>query len=91
MVGLGNPKTILFFLALFPQFIDPTKPVWTQSLFLGAITIVIDFGAQTIYALAGGMMSKALSRNPMKRWFQRGIGGAFMGLAVVAATIRRAA
>ena len=91
MVGLGNPKTILFFLALFPQFIDPTKPVWAQSLFLGAITIVINFGAQTIYALAGGMMSKALSHNPVKRWFQRGIGGAFMGLAIIAATIRRAA
>lgn len=91
MVGLGNPKTILFFLALFPQFIDPLKPVWSQSLFLGVITIAIDLGAQIIYALAGGMMSKALSRKPVKRWFERGIGAAFMGLAVVAATIRRAA
>ena len=90
MVGLGNPKTILFFLALFPQFIDPLKPVWSQSLFLGAITIAIDLCVQIIYALAGGMMSKALSHKPVKRWFERGIGGAFMGLAIVAATIRRA-
>jgi len=91
MIGLGNPKTILFFLALFPQFIDPAKPVWIQSLFLGAIAIVIDLGAQAIYAFAGGMMSKALSRKSVKRWFERGIGGAFMGLAIFAATIRRVA
>lgn len=89
MIGLGNPKTILFFLALFPQFIDPAKPVWSQSLFLGVITIALDLGAQAVYALAGGMMSKALSRKPVKRWFERGIGGAFMALAIVAATIRR--
>jgi RhtB (resistance to homoserine/threonine) family protein len=91
MVGLGNPKTILFFLALFPQFIDPVKPVWSQSLFLGAVAIGIDLCAQALYALAGGLLSKALSRNPVKRWFERGIGVAFMGLAVAAATVRRLA
>lgn len=91
MVGLGNPKTILFFLALFPQFIDPAKTVWSQSLLLGAIAIAIDFVVQIAYTLAGGMLSKALSRTAVKRWFERCIGGAFMGLAVLAALVRRAA
>jgi homoserine/homoserine lactone efflux protein len=90
MVGLGNPKTILFFLALFPQFIDPARPVWLQSLVLGAIGIAIDFGVQVLYALAGGLLSKALSRNAVKRWFERGIGGAFIALSAVAAMARRA-
>lgn len=91
MVGLGNPKTILFFLALFPQFIDAAKPVWSQSLFLGALAIGIDLVVQVLYALAGGALSKALSRKAVKRWFERGIGGAFMALAVVAAMVRRVA
>lgn len=91
VVALGNPKTILFFLALFPQFIDPAKPVWAQSLALGALGVAIDFLVQIAYTIAGGMLSKALLHKPVKRWFERGIGGAFMGLAVAAALVRRAA
>ncbi len=91
VVALGNPKTILFFLALFPQFLDPAKPVWAQSLVLGFLAITIDFMVQLAYTIAGGLLSKALSRKSVKRWFERGIGGAFMGLAVAAALVRRAA
>lgn len=90
LIGLGNPKTILFFLALFPQFIDPARPVWTQSLVLGFLGIGIDLIVQVLYATAGGLLANALSRKPVKRWFERCIGGAFMGLAVVAALVRRA-
>ena len=89
MVGLGNPKTILFFLALFPQFIDPTRTIWLQSLVLGGLSIVLDFAVQLLYIAAGGLMSRALSRGAVKRWFERGIGGAFMGLAVAASLVRR--
>lgn len=90
VVALGNPKTILFFLALFPQFIDPGKPVWLQSLVLGVLAIAIDFIAQLLYATVGGMLSRALSRQGVKRWFERTVGGAFVGLAIAAALVRRA-
>lgn len=90
VIGLGNPKTILFFLALFPQFIDPAKPVWTQSLVLGFLGIGIDLIVQVLYATTGGLLSNALSRKAVKRWFERCIGGAFLGLAVAAALVRRA-
>ena len=90
MIGAGNPKTILFFLALFPQFIDPTHTIWMQSLILGAITVILDFVIQCLYIAIGGMLSRALSRGPVKRWFERGVGGAFMGLAAAAALVHRA-
>ncbi|MEQ1782765.1 MAG: LysE family translocator [Hyphomonadaceae bacterium] len=89
MIGAGNPKTILFFLALFPQFIDPTHTIWLQSLILGAIAVILDFVIQCLYIAIGGMLSRALSRGPVKRWFERGVGGAFMGLAVAAALVHR--
>lgn len=90
VIGPGNPKTILFFLALFPQFIDPARPVLTQSLALGFLGIGIDLIVQVLYTTAGGLLANALSRQPVKRWFERCIGGAFMGLAVVTALVRRA-
>ncbi len=89
MVGLGNPKTILFFLALLPQFIDPSKPIWLQSLLLGCLGVLIDLLIQLLYIGAGGLLSRALSRSAVKRWFERCIGGAFIALAVAAATVRR--
>lgn len=89
MIGAGNPKTILFFLALFPQFIDPTHTIWLQSLILGALAVIIDFVIQCLYIAIGGALSQALSRGPVKRWFERGVGSAFMGLAVAAAMVHR--
>jgi len=64
--------------------------VWTQSLVLGFLGIGIDLIVQVLYATAGGLLANALSRKPVKRWFGRCIGGAFMGLAVVTALVRRA-
>ena len=42
LVGIGNPKVALFFLAFFPQFLHPEAgPVASQVLVLGAVTIAI--------------------------------------------------
>ncbi len=38
----SNPKAVLFFAALFPQFIDPVLPIWPQLLVLGATYLVVD-------------------------------------------------
>lgn len=36
VVGLTNPKTVAFFVAVLPQFVDPAAgPVWAQLLILG--------------------------------------------------------
>jgi homoserine/homoserine lactone efflux protein len=91
LVGFGNPKTILYFVALLPQFIDPTGPILQQTLVLGAIAICIDFIADIAYALAGGALSRTLNRPSIRRWFERGIGGVFVGLSAATALYRRAA
>jgi threonine/homoserine/homoserine lactone efflux protein len=61
-----------------------------QSLVLGAIAVSLDFLVQLLYIAAGGILSKALSRGPVKRWFERGVGGAFLALAAAAALVHRA-
>lgn len=46
---LANPKALLFFLALLPQFIDPAIPVVPQMLILAATSMVPEFCILTGY------------------------------------------
>ncbi len=49
---LANPKAIVFFTALLPQFIDPRGPVTLQFVVLGVISTVIELPVLAIYAFA---------------------------------------
>ena len=46
---LANPKALLFFLALLPQFIDPAVPVVPQMLILAATSMLPEFCILTGY------------------------------------------
>ena len=52
LTQLANPKAIVFFTALLPQFIDPAGPVTLQFFVLGIISTVIELPVLAIYALA---------------------------------------
>ena len=42
ITSMANPFAVVFFGALFPQFIDPTAPILPQLLILGATYLVVD-------------------------------------------------
>ncbi len=90
-VGLGNPKSILYFVALLPQFLDPARPLPGQILLLGVIATGIDFVTDVVYAFAGGALSRMLNRPTVRRWTERGIGSLFVCLSAVTALYRRIA
>ncbi|KIQ36289.1 lysine transporter LysE [Variovorax paradoxus] len=66
LVALSNPKTVLFFAAFLPQFIDITKPQGVQYLVLGAIFVVLDTCVMLAYAAAGTQAVRWLSRRGLK-------------------------
>jgi homoserine/homoserine lactone efflux protein len=65
MVELANPKALLFFVALLPQFVDVHRPIWLQMLIFGLTTVVLDLGAYSFYAWLGAK-SQGLTTN--RRW-----------------------
>ncbi len=84
VVQLANPKAILFFLALLPQFIDPTRSVPGQTFFLALAGCAIEIIVLSGYALIGGALTAGLAAPDARRWFDRGVGAIFLALAVAA-------
>jgi threonine/homoserine/homoserine lactone efflux protein len=65
VVGLTNPKTSLFFLAVLPQFADPARghlPV--QLLILGVVFCILATVTDSCYGLAAGTLRRWLDRRP---------------------------
>jgi len=85
MLGLGNPKTIIWFITLLPQFIDAKQHVLTQTLVIGVIGTIIDMAIQLMYTHIGGAMSRFLAKPNIRKWFERGVGIVFIALALLVA------
>lgn len=57
VVNLFNPKVAVFFLAFLPQFVDDEAGVvWSQTLVLGLIYVLLGLCSDGLYALVGGLL-----------------------------------
>ena len=83
VVNVLNPKTALFFLAFLPQFVDPDRPVWTQTIALGLCWIGLGLLSDGAYALAGGTIGGMLRRH--RKAVRYASGGIYIGLGATAA------
>jgi threonine/homoserine/homoserine lactone efflux protein len=54
-VALSNPKTIAFFTAFLPQFVDPSLPVDRQLAVMCTVTVVVAAGTDAAWAVAAGL------------------------------------
>ena len=92
VVGITNPKSIVFFSAVLPQFVDPGgAPVTLQLVLLGAVSVAIAVVSDSMYALVAGTARSWLSGRPHRLERLGGTGGLVMiGLgAQLAVTGRR--
>ena len=61
VVSWSNPKTLLFLSAFLPQFLDMSRPVFSQIMILGLITMATTTLGDSVYATAAGQMRHLLS------------------------------
>jgi threonine/homoserine/homoserine lactone efflux protein len=78
-VGVLNPKSLVFFAAVFPHFVDRTKGnVTVQLLIFGAIFSVMAFLSDGTWGLIAGTAREWLSGSPQRLVALRAIGGCVM-------------
>ena len=86
IVTAGNPKAILFFTAVFPQFITPTSSYLLQATILMSICASIGFSCFMVYALGGQKIVSLFSSATIGKQINKVIGSTFIsagiGLAV---------
>ena len=78
-VGVLNPKSVVFFAAILPQFIDQEKNnIAAQLLLLGAIFALIALISDGTYGLLAGTVRQWLSGDLKRLVFMRSFGGVAM-------------
>lgn len=83
VVQLANPKALMYFSALLPQFLDPQEPLILQMVFMGLTCLFADLVVYSLY----GQLGAQLARQQMKSWVVNLINKA-AGIALIATGIK---
>ena len=83
----ANPKALVFFVALLPQFVDPSGSVPAQLLILGVSSVLIELAVLVAYAF-GAVRARRLTGARFAGALQRVGGGLLVAAGARLAAVR---
>jgi homoserine/homoserine lactone efflux protein len=89
LVQASNPKALIFFSALLPQFLDAHGAIAPQVAILGVTSVFIEFFVLLGYGAAAGRVSNLARRPRYLAWTNRIAGALLIGAGAGLATLRR--
>ena len=90
MAQLANPKSVLFFGALMPQFLQPAYPLLPQYLAFAAICFVVEMPVLAVYGWLAARGRGLLASPRSIAWRERISGGALVAVGASIAAVKRA-
>lgn len=81
LLGLSNPKALVFFSALFPQFIQPEQAILPQFLLLAGTSLCNAFVFTSVYVAVAFRFRHYFLSAIGQRWVGKITGGVFIGFA----------
>lgn len=85
-----NPKSIIFFVAFLPQFLDPAAPALTQMVVFETTFVILATLNAAAYALLASMARGAIRKPSVQRIVNRTGGSLLIGAGMLAAGFRKA-
>jgi homoserine/homoserine lactone efflux protein len=81
LVAIGNPKSLIYIVALLPPFVDAGAPVAPQLVLLYVLAMAIDVALGVIYIAAGSRLAAAMERPATRRRLDVAVGAIFILIA----------
>ena len=81
-LAVTNPKPILFFTAIFPQFLDVKAAILPQFLIMTFFFLCISFFSLCAYAYLAKKSKSYLSDKNRMNWFHKITGGIFISMGI---------
>ncbi|HEY9125086.1 MAG TPA: LysE family translocator, partial [Bacteroidales bacterium] len=89
IIAIGNPKGILFFTALFPQFISTDSASISGFSFLIIPLAIVAITCYMLYAAVGTRISKLFAFATFRKTYNRIVGSIFIGTGIALAFSRK--
>ena len=89
VVEMANPKALLYFAALLPQFVDPAKAMLPQFLLFGFCTLLIDLAVYGGYSLLAHLSSRSGIKPSIVNAINRIAGGFLIYAGLKMASVQR--
>lgn len=87
-LAVTNPKPIIFFIALFPQFLNLKSSIVPQFFIMTGIFMLFSFISLFIYGFIARAAKGWLKNKNTMIWFHRITGGMFIGLGLTLTQLR---
>tara|TARA_Y100000780_G_scaffold20874_1_gene17690 strand:+ start:271 stop:747 length:477 start_codon:yes stop_codon:yes gene_type:complete len=83
LIAIGNPKSLIYMLAIIPPFVDAASPIGPQIILLAVLALAIDVPVGALYIGAGQRLARMMARAATRSWIDRGIGTVFLLIAAL--------
>ncbi|MGE6785148.1 LysE family translocator [Ensifer adhaerens] len=85
-----NPKSIVFFVAFLPQFLDVSQPLFTQMAIFELTFLTLAILNASLYAVLATAARSTISKPNIRRIVNRAGGSMLIGAGLLTATMKRA-
>lgn len=81
-IAMTNPKAILFFTALFPQFLNTQESLSIQFFIMTLTLMAMSFIALMTYGLLASKAKRWFAEGERTKWFNRVLGSVFISIGI---------